>query len=117
MPPRGGAASVPSRGCLTLCRFRTAHPPLSGLPRSETGLRQGALSAPERPGRGRGWRLLHPPALGLLPRSSPAETTVAGTPFKVSIASPDFGWGKPQGYSRASGVCWKDHHEKLNCKE
>ena len=62
-------------------------------------------------GRGRGWRL-HPPALALLPGSGPAETTVAGTPFKVSIASPDFGWGKPQGYSRASGVCWKDHHSE-----
>lgn len=35
------------------------------------------------------------------PQSSPAETTVTGTVFKVSVASTDLSHGKCQGHSRA----------------
>lgn len=88
--------------------------PASDLPpalRDGFGLLLGTLSAPECRAAGpqEGLEAAHT-ASDLLPRSSPAESTVAVTPVKVSIASPDLGRGEPQGYSRASGVCWKDRH-------
>lgn len=77
--------------------------PASDLPptlRDGLGLSPGTLSAPECRAAGpqEGLEAAHT-ASDLLPRSSPAESTVAVTPFKVSIASLDLGRGKPQEYS------------------
>lgn len=75
--------------------------PASDLPpalRDRLGLSPGTLPAPECRATGpqEGLEAAHT-ALDLLPRSSPAESTVAVIPFKVSVASPDPGRGGPSG--------------------
>lgn len=93
--PRGEEPARCSPGAaVTLCGSRTTYPPRTCLPRSETDLRQGALSAPECRGRGAaggaggcthrlwisclGAALRRPPWPGPLSRSALPALTLAG---------------------------------------
>lgn len=93
--PRGEEPARCSPGAaVTLCGSRTTYSPRTCLPRSETDLRQGALSAPECRGRGAaggaggcthrlwisclGAALRRPPWPGPLSRSALPALTLAG---------------------------------------